>query len=77
MEIAELFIEVSDSLREAFELADEYFFSKGTNLYLLGEIDVSRSFCADSHIPDYILLKEREKVLRRRRERTEGNVAAP
>lgn len=76
-EVAELFIEVSDSLREAFELADEYFFSKGTNLYLLGEIDVNQLFCADSYILDYALLKEREKVLRRRREREKGNVAAP
>lgn len=76
-EIAELFMEVSDSLREAFELADEYFFSKGTNLYLLGEIDVGPSFCADSYILDYTLLKEREKVLRRRREREKEKVAAP
>ncbi|MBQ6705740.1 MAG: hypothetical protein IJN19_07045 [Opitutales bacterium] len=76
-EVAELFIAVSDSLREAFELADEYFFSKGTNLYLLGEIDVNQLFCADSYILDYALLKEREKVLRRRREREKGNVAAP
>lgn len=76
-EVAELFVAVSDSLREAFELADEYFFSKGTNLYLLGEIDVNQLFCADSYILDYALLKEREKVLRRRREREKGNVAAP
>ncbi len=76
-EIAERFIEVSGSLREAFELADEYFFSKGTNPYLLGEIDVSQSFCADSYIMDYTLLKEREKVLRRRRGREKGRVAVP
>ena len=73
-EIAEQFLETAEYMEEAMELSDEYFFSKGTDLYALGKIDVSRVLNADSYVLDYALLKRREDILEARRKREKENV---
>lgn len=68
-EIAEKFLLTLAEVKESMTLSDEYFFSQGKNLYLLAGINCERLFNTDSYLLDYALFKERERILKERRER--------